>query len=201
MENQIKQIKCTSEEHKEIDAISFCPECKIYMCNKCQNHHTPLFKSHHPHNLNKEEEIFTGFCMEKNHPMKLEYFCKEHNQLCCAACLCKVNKKGNGQHKDCDVCDIENIKDEKRNKLKENIKILEDLSNSFNNIFKELKEIFEKVEKNKEDLKLTVQKAFTKIRTALNEREDKLLEEIDNYLMKDILMKKLLIMEKNYLRK
>ena len=54
------------------------------------------------------------------------------------------------------------------------------MSNSFNNIFKELKEIFEKVEKNKEDLKLTVQKAFTKIRTALNEREDKLLEEIDN---------------------
>ena len=181
MENQIKQIKCSSEEHKEIDAISFCPECRVYMCNKCQNiHSSPLFKSHHPYNLNKEDEIFSGVCKVKNHPMKLEYFCKEHNQLCCAACLCKVNDNGDGQHKDCDACNIKIIKDEKKNKLKENIKILEDLSNSFNNIFKELKEIFEKVEKNKEDLKLTVQKAFTKIRTALNEREDKLLEEIDN---------------------
>ena len=56
---------------------------------------------------------------------------------------------------------------------------MEDLSNSFNNIFKELKEIFESVEKSKENLKLKVQKAFTKIRTALNEREDKLLLEID----------------------
>ena len=143
MENQ---IKCSSEEHKEIDAISFCPECRLYMCNKCQNlHSSPLFKSHHPFNFNKEAEIFTGFCKEKNHPMKLEYFCKEHNQLCCAACLCKVNDNGDGQHKDCDACYIKNIKEEKKNKLKENIKILEDLSDSFNNIFKELKEIFEKV--------------------------------------------------------
>ena len=181
MEDQIKQIKCSSEEHKEIDAISFCPECRLYMCNKCQNFHSsPFFKSHHPYNLNKEAEIFTGFCKEKDHARKLEYYCKEHNQLCCSVCIAKLNIKGDGQHKDCNVCGIENIKDEKKNKLKENIKSLEDLSNSFDNIFKELKEIFENVEKNKEDLKLKVQKAFTKIRTALSEREDKLLEEIDN---------------------
>ena len=126
--------------------------------------------------------------------MKLEYFCKEHNQLCCAACIAKLNINGDGQHKDCDVCDIKSIKDEKKNKLKENIKSLEDLSNSFNNIFKEIKEIFEKVEKNKEELKLKVQKAFTKIRTTLNEREDKLLAEIDDlynkrYFNEDIINK------------
>ena len=133
MENEINQTKCSSEEHKEIDAISFCPECRIYMCNKCQNHHTPLFKNHHPYNLDKGEEIFTGFCKEKNHSMKLEYFCKEHNQLCCAACIAKLNVKGDGQHKDCDVCDIKSIKDEKKNKLKENIKAW---TNSFNNILR-----------------------------------------------------------------
>ena len=55
--------KCFSEEHKDIRAISFCPECKIYMCNKCANYHSPFFKNHHPYNLNmnKEEEIFTGY--------------------------------------------------------------------------------------------------------------------------------------------
>ena len=75
------------------------------------------------------------------------------------------------------------------------------MSNSFNNIFKEMKEIFENVEKNKEDLKLKVQKAFTKIRTALNEREDKLLEEIDNLFDKRYFNEILLIKEKNYQRK
>ena len=188
------QKKCSFEEHKEIEANTICPECKIYMCNKCENHHSSLFKNHHPYHLNKEDEIFTGFCKEKNHTMKLEYFCKDHNQLCCAACIAKINEKGDGQHKDCDVCGLEKIKDEKKNKLKENIKCLEDLENKFNENMKELKDIFQNIEKDKEDLKLKVQNVFTKIRKILNEREDKLLGEIDNlyntkYFNEDIIKK------------
>jgi len=45
---------------------------------------------------------------------------------------------------------------------------------------KELKTIFAKIEKDKEELKLKVQKIFTKIRNTLNDREDKLLLDIDN---------------------
>ena len=112
------EIKCSLEEHKEIKAIKFCPECKIYMCNKCENYHSPWLKNHHPFNINKGEEIFTGICQEKNHSNKLEYFCKNHNLLCCVACIAKLNEKGEGQHKDCDKCYIEKIKGEKKNKLK-----------------------------------------------------------------------------------
>ena len=85
--------KCFTEEHKDINAISFCPECRIYMCNKCENLHSPLFKKHNPNKL---------------------------------------------------------------------------------------KDIFDKIEKDKEDLKLKVQNIFTKIRNALNDREIQLLLEIDN---------------------
>ena len=93
------KMKCSSEEHKDINAIIFCPECKIYMCNKCEKHHSPLFKNHQPYKLKKDEEIFTGFCQEPNHPNKLEFYCKDHNQLCCATCLCKISEKGYGTHK------------------------------------------------------------------------------------------------------
>ena len=117
-------MKCSSEEHKEINAISFCPECKIYMCNKCENLHSILHKNHCTNNLNKDEEIFTGICKEPNHPMKLEFYCKDHNQLCCVACICKIKAKGYGAHKDCNVYELEKINDEKKNKLKENIKSL-----------------------------------------------------------------------------
>ena len=189
-----KQKKCFTEEHKEIDAISFCQECGIYMCNKCDNTHSSFFKKHHTIKLNKDEEIFTGYCKEKNHPMKLEYYCKNHNQLCCSVCLCKLNKKGDGQHKDCEVCEIQDIKNEKRNKLKENIKSLVNLENNMNENIKELKDIFEKIEKDKEDLKIKVLNIFTKIRTTLNERETQLLLEIDNlyktkYFNEDIIKK------------
>ena len=176
-----KKIKCFTEEHKEIDAISYCPECIIYMCNKCENLHYALLKNHHhPYKLNKEDEIFTGFCKEKAHPNKLEFFCKTHNQLCCGLCIAKLNEKGVGQHKDCEVCIIEKIKEEKKNKLKENIKCLEDFQTKFNQYMNKLKEIFEKIEKDKDDIKIKIQNMFTKIRTSINDREDQLLKEIDN---------------------
>ena len=43
------------------------------------------------------------------------------------SCICKIRKDEIGKHKDCNVCTIEEIKDEKINKLKENIKCLEEL--------------------------------------------------------------------------
>ena len=70
------------------------------------------------------------------------YFCKTHNKLCCAACLSKIKRKGDGQHFDCDVCSIEEIKEEKKNKLNENIKYLEEFSKTIENSINKLKEIF-----------------------------------------------------------
>ena len=176
-----EKLKCSLEEHKEVDAIKYCPECRIYMCNKCNNYHSsPLFKNHHPYNINKDDEIFTGFCKEKNHNNRLNYFCKNHNQLCCATCLCKLNEKGEGQHKDCDVYYIEKIKEEKKNKLKENIKCLEDLLSKFNESMESLKKIFANIDKDKENIKSQIQKIFTKLRNVLNNREDELLSDIDN---------------------
>ena len=89
---------------------------------------------------------------------------------------------------------IEKIKDEKKNKLKENLKILEDLENKFYESMESLKQIFQDIEKDKENLKLEIQTIFTKIRNSLNEREDKLLNEIDNlfnakYFSEDIIKK------------
>ena len=186
--------KCFTEEHKEIDAISFCPECKIYMCDKCAKVHSSFLKMHNPYNIDKDVDIFTGYCKEKNHPNKLKYFCKIHNQLCCSACIAKLNKEGDGQHKDCDVCYIEEIKDEKKNKLKENIKVLENLENTFADNIKKLKEIFDNMERNKVELKLKVQDIFAKMKNILNEREEILLLEIDkiyntNYFNEDLIKK------------
>jgi len=175
-----KKKKCFKKAHKDIDAISFCQECNIYVCNKCLNLHIELFENHQTNNLERNQELFIDKCKEKNHLHKLEFYCKNHNSLCCAACIAKIDTNGYGQHKDCDVCIIEDIKEEKRNKLKDNIKYLEDLSNNLDNSIKELKILFDKIEEKKEELKLKIQNIFTKIRTVLNEREDELLLEVDN---------------------
>ena len=173
-------MKCSQIDHGEIDAITFCQECKVYFCNKCDNFHSQLFKKHHINNLDKNaNEIFIDLCKEENHYLKLKYFCKNHNQLCCVACIAKIKGEGNGQHTDCNVCFINDIKEEKKNKLEKNIKNLEKYSETFMVSINELKELFEKMNEKKENLKIKIQKIFTKIRNELNNREEELLLEID----------------------
>ena len=129
--------------------------------------------NHLIYNLDKnEEEIFIDICSESNHKEQLEFYCKTHNKLCCAACLSKIKGKGNGQHFNCNVCLTEEIKDEKKNKLNENIKYLEDFSSKLDSLIDELKKFFKNIGESKEALKLKISNIFTKIRNTINERED-----------------------------
>ena len=144
------------------------------------NYHSELIENHHTTNLDKNiHDIFTGFCSEPNHKIELTFFCKTHNKLCCAACLSRIKEKGNGQHHDCDVCAIEQIAEEKKNNLNNNIKLLEDFSKNIQNSINELKKIFNNINEKKEELKLNIAKIFTKIRTAINDREDEILKQVE----------------------
>ena len=78
----------------------------------------------------------------------------------------------------------DNIKKKKKNKLKENINKLEDLLNGLDDSIKKIKISFEKINEDKEELKMKIQKIFTKIRNELNDREDKLLSELDEIFNK-----------------
>ena len=112
------------------------------MCNKCCNHHSELFEKdiHTIINIDKDKDyFFSGYCNEEKHKDELEYFCQTHNILCCASCLSVIKCKGNGNHKDCKVCNIEEIKDEKKNKLNENIDYLENLSKKLEENIKKFK--------------------------------------------------------------
>ena len=176
----MEKIYCSSKKHDKVEAIFFCQACKVYMCNKCSNYHSELFEEHKTNNLNKDsKQVFTGICNEEKHRDELEYLCKNHNILCCAACLSKINSKGNGQHKDCDVCNLEDIKEEKKNKLNENIKYLEDLSQTIEKSINELKIVIEKMNKSKEELKLKIQRIFTQLKKEISDREDELLYIVD----------------------
>ena len=73
--------KCSSMNHRETEALLFCNDCKLYMCNKCEKLHSELFQNqkHNQIKLGKGKdntELFTGFCNEKNHKLELQYFCK-----------------------------------------------------------------------------------------------------------------------------
>lgn len=196
MENKNK--KCSSKNHKEIDAKVYCQECKVYMCDSCENFHSNLCQKHHIFNLNDSmNELLNEFCTEKNHSYKLEYFCKDHNQLCCLACISSLKDKTNGQHNSCDVCTVEKIENNKKNILKESIQYLSYVSNSVD----ELKKTFKKINENKDILKVKIQKVFKMIRDTLNDREFEILSEVDEqfdnlYFQEDIIRESIKLSDK-----
>ena len=64
--------KCSNSSHKENNAKTFCQECKIYMCNRCDKLHSELMENHHIYKLEKDkslDEIFTGLFQERNHQL------------------------------------------------------------------------------------------------------------------------------------
>ena len=74
---EFQSHKCSNKDHKETDAIKYCLECKVYLCNKCDQFHGNLFQNHHAYPYDKDlESIFTGFCKVENHQNELNYFCK-----------------------------------------------------------------------------------------------------------------------------
>ena len=111
------------------------------------------------------------------------------------ACISKLKNKGNGQHSECNVCTIEEIKEVKKNIFNENIKYLE-------KSISDLKAFFEIISKDKEELKLNIQKIFTKLRNIINNREDELLMEVDNKFddiyFRDEIIKKVKIFKIKY---
>ena len=174
--------KGSFEEHEYKDATKYCYECQLYLCDKYADYHKGLLKNHKIVTLSEiNNEIFTGLCKEKNHNIKLDYYCKTHNKLCCGLCICKIKGNGNGQHNDCDICLIKDIKEEKKSKIKNNIKELEKLIDQLEQLEKKVKVIPEEVKENKDKLKSEIKNIFEKIRIELNYRENILSSEVDKY--------------------
>ena len=194
--------KCSSKNHEKYDAIIYCQNCNIYLCNKCSKTHSEWFQTHNVYNLNnKKEEIFTIYCQEKYHSNILEFYCKNHNVFCCAACISKINDQKYGQHSDCDVCSIEEIKEDKKSELNDNIEKLEELLNNLEKSLSPMSELFQKANEDKEKLKMEVQRIFTVIRKEVNKREDKILSDIDEIFEQNFFKEELIKESKNLPKK
>ena len=171
---------CSSGHYKEIPSKYYCLNCKIYLCEECERYHSKIFHNHKIcYSKENVAKIFDGFCKENNHLEKLEFFCKTHNKLCCSSCITKIKRKGKGQHTDCDICLIEDIKDTKKDLLNKNYSILKELSKNISGSIKELKYILETLNNNKYELKLKIKTTFNEIKKLINEKENELIKEVD----------------------
>jgi len=181
MEETSVTNKCYYNEHSEQTAINYCFRCKKFLCETCSTDHYSVNPKHNLFSVDKDLNLnFTGFCTEANHPNKLDYYCSTHNHLICAACLCKLKERGDGQHTECNACYIEDIKETKKSELNDNIKLLRKFSLNMKKMIKDITNIIERVNPIKENIVLNIKNIFNDLRIELDEREQELLNEVEN---------------------
>ena len=186
--------KCSSIKHNNEKATTFCNKCKKFLCETCSTNHCDKNPKHYLFSVEKDLNLnFTGFCNEDQHKNKLDYYCFTHNNLCCAACLCKIKDQGDGQHSECKACYIGEIKNEKKIKLENNIKRLENFSYKIKKMFNNIEIINEKINPIKEEIEENIKNIFNNFRKLIEIREKELLKELDslysNYFFNDELIK------------
>ena len=173
--------KCSTKAHRNKKAVKKCITCNKYFCELCASSHVKCERKHELFTIESDtNQSFVNECKESNHKNNLNYFCKTHNNLCCAACLCKINDKGDGQHTKCNACHISEIKEEKKIKLKNNIKILKELSQNSKQMLKNIKKTYEKTKPIIEDIKQDIKNIFNNFRKIIDKREKELLNEVNN---------------------
>ena len=182
---EISLNKCYYNEHSEQTATNFCFKCNKFLCETCSTSHCDLNPKHNLFSVDKDLNLnFTGYCTEGNHPNKLDYYCSTHNNLCCAACLCKIKDRGDGQHTECKVCHMDEIKEEKKRKLIDNIKLLKKFSLNIKKILKDARNIYERINPTKEDIVMNIKNLFHNFRILLDKREKELLDEVEEVYSK-----------------
>ncbi|CAC5366113.1 unnamed protein product [Mytilus coruscus] len=83
-----------SQRNKITKALKWCSDCEESMCQTCTDCHLSMkaTKRHHiidlqvAHSCHSNPLTGIQFC-EKHEGYPFEYFCKDHNDLCCHECM------------------------------------------------------------------------------------------------------------------
>ena len=79
-------------------SVSWCMECEEELCSECAVHHKAMkvAKNHHVIDLKLKSSYYALLkkpsLVCEQHTYYLEYFCVDHDELCCRDCLAKTHK-------------------------------------------------------------------------------------------------------------
>ena len=166
---------CSNPAHSTASAVLYCVACSKFFCRECAGHHSVVFPEHASSthtDLQTLHSLFTGKCHAHPDGM-LDYLCTQHNVLCCSKC--KLTK--DDVHAHCNVIPIDaRMCDE----LPGVVAALSELVRRVKGPKLEaLEEKQAALDAHVEATKMAVTTAFKKIRNALNEREKRLMEELE----------------------
>ncbi|XP_060570957.1 uncharacterized protein LOC132729253 [Ruditapes philippinarum] len=179
------QVKCTEDTfpHARLcqicskngisrPATIFCSTCEEFQCEDCANGHTiyKFLKNHNLQNATEAKPSLTRISICEKHNESIDFYCKEHNELCCGTCaflghkqclyIDEISRTSEQTDNDCTFlkdkfCELQNVADRIGNHL---VKSETHLKKQAQNVLKEINGVQEKMNKSFQDLSCELQK-------------------------------------------
>jgi uncharacterized protein Yka (UPF0111/DUF47 family) len=163
-------------------SVSWCMECEEELCPECTEHHTALkaTRNHHVVDLKLKQSYASlikksSLVCEQHKDCDVEYFCVDHDEICCRECLDKT-------HKSC----VNNMslglasKGAKQSQLfSECQEHLTSISQTYKNVLKYREENVNGIQDDKEKIKENMKKLKEKLIQRINQTEQELTNKLD----------------------
>ncbi|VDI26573.1 Hypothetical predicted protein [Mytilus galloprovincialis] len=81
------------EDDETNTAVTWCPECEVFLCSECQKHHgrSKMSKHHQVMSVHDYQNLPKSMLNIKNncedHDLRYELFCSFHDFACCIKCI------------------------------------------------------------------------------------------------------------------
>ena len=151
--NESKQLRHQCNQHKN-DAIKYCKDCELWLCDECLTIHEVFNKSH----TLSEKGVPLRFKCKLHNNEFTQFYCLQCNEEICPFCLTKIGK--HSEHRTIKFEKLEKLGEEIINKLK--YKNYEDCVKNLDNIRE--KNINEK-NKQIENFQIQIQNLIEKIKS------------------------------------
>ena len=169
-EQEVKCDECNGDD----SVVSFCPDCNLFLCHSCNDHHKRS-KFYHDHAVvpltelksNKDAPIQAKVKIPlcKEHDEQLKYYCETCDELVCMYCTVK---KHNGHHHD----SVKQMATKHRNELKK-------ITDPVEGMIKNLSEAHDNIEKMKKKIRRRGEEVDKKIDRYYDEQIEKLMKQKD----------------------
>ena len=163
-------------------SVSWCMECEEELCFECAEYHTKLKIARHHHVVDLKLKTSysallkkSSLVCEQHKDCDVEYFCVDHDELCCRECLAKT-------HKSCvNTMSLDSAsKGAKQSQLfSECQEHLTSISQTYKNILKYREKNVNGIKDDKEKIKENMKKLKEKLIQRINQVETELTNKLD----------------------
>ena len=169
-EEEMKCDECNGND----PVVSFCPDCNLFLCHSCNDHHkrSKFYLGHGIISLtelksNKDASIQAKVMIPlcKEHDEQLKYYCETCDELICMYCTVK---KHNGHHHD----SVKQMATKHRNELKKITDPVEGMIKSLSKVHDNIEKVKKKITRRGEEVDKSIDRYYDELLQKLMKQKE-----------------------------